>query len=195
MKISDNQEIKNFINDHSDLFWYTPEDKKENISIELLLETILNYGTLKESLRLIDLIGSNKAREILKKAKGRKKWTITRRFIIFFCFILVEKSNNIYGQLFSEKLFRAQLCYFDDIDYDEAVEFLIEHPSDKIIREFLIEKAVDVLWDIINQIIKNKSMLICEICGIENWGRGTINVVNNCVAHGIPEPEFRFVNA
>ncbi len=27
---------------------------------------------------------------------------------------------------------------------------------------------------------------------IENWGRGTINVINNCLDYGLPEPEFRF---
>ncbi|HED38185.1 MAG TPA: hypothetical protein ENI76_08070 [Ignavibacteria bacterium] len=57
---------------------------------------------------------------------------------------IVDKSINIYGQLFSEKLFRAQLCYFDDIDYTEEVEFMGQHPSDLIIKEFLIEKAVDI---------------------------------------------------
>ncbi len=57
---------------------------------------------------------------------------------------VVDKSINIYGQLFSEKLFRAQLCYFDDIDYTEEVEFMGQHPSDLIIKEFLIEKAVDI---------------------------------------------------
>jgi hypothetical protein len=57
---------------------------------------------------------------------------------------IVEVSGNIYGQLFSEKLFRAQLSYFEDIDYSEAIEFLIQQPSDKEIKEFLIEKAVDV---------------------------------------------------
>ena len=55
-----------------------------------------------------------------------------------------EVSDNIYGQLFSEKLFRAQLSYFDDIDFSEPVEFLIQQPSVTEIKEFLIEKAVDV---------------------------------------------------
>ena len=27
---------------------------------------------------------------------------------------------------------------------------------------------------------------------IENWGRGTINVIADCANYGIPEPEFRF---
>jgi hypothetical protein len=36
------QKIKDFINAHSALFWYTMEDKGENVSDELLVETILN---------------------------------------------------------------------------------------------------------------------------------------------------------
>ena len=51
---------------------------------------------------------------------------------------------KIYGQLFSEKLFRAQLCYFDDIDYSEEVEYIFQKPSEKEIREFLTETAIDV---------------------------------------------------
>jgi hypothetical protein len=39
-------EIKQFIREHSNLFWYTPEDQKEHISQEFLVETILNYGDL-----------------------------------------------------------------------------------------------------------------------------------------------------
>ena len=54
-------------------------------------------------------------------------------------------SSTIYGQLFSEKLFRAQLSYFDDIDYSEEVEYIVKQPSDKEIREFLTETAIDIL--------------------------------------------------
>ena len=50
-------EIKAFIRDNSTLFWYTPEDKKEEISLEFLVETILNYGDLKTVKQLFDLIG------------------------------------------------------------------------------------------------------------------------------------------
>lgn len=57
---------------------------------------------------------------------------------------IVEVSGNIYGQLFSEKLFRAQLSYFEDIDYSEEVECLDKRPSNKEIREYLMETAVDV---------------------------------------------------
>ncbi len=27
---------------------------------------------------------------------------------------------------------------------------------------------------------------------IENWGRGTINIINYCADYGIPEPKFKF---
>lgn len=36
------------------------------------------------------------------------------------------KSTEIFGELFSEKLFRAQLSYFDDIDYTEQIDYLKE---------------------------------------------------------------------
>jgi len=57
---------------------------------------------------------------------------------------IVEASEKNYGQLFSEKLFRAQLSYFDDIDYSESIEYLIQHPTNKEIKDFLVEKAVDL---------------------------------------------------
>ena len=64
MKTTHNKEIKNFIKEHSSLFWYTPEDKKEQISIELLLETILNYGDQESVKSLFNIIGINKASEV-----------------------------------------------------------------------------------------------------------------------------------
>jgi hypothetical protein len=65
-------EIKAFIRENRTLFWYTPEDKKENISLEFLVETILNYGTLNEIRRLIRIIGIQKISQIFFSAKGRK---------------------------------------------------------------------------------------------------------------------------
>jgi len=54
-----------------------------------------------------------------------------------------EKASAIYGDLFSEKLFRAQLCYFNDIDYSEPVEFLNEKPTENEIKSFLTETALN----------------------------------------------------
>jgi hypothetical protein len=56
-----------------------------------------------------------------------------------------ERSTDIFGQLFSEKLFRAQISYFDDIDFSETVEFIAEPVSENTIKDFLTEAAIDFL--------------------------------------------------
>jgi hypothetical protein len=56
-----------------------------------------------------------------------------------------ERSSFLFGQLFSEKLFRAQLSYFDDINYSEPVDFMSPPIPEEVIKEFLIEKATDFL--------------------------------------------------
>ena len=55
-----------------------------------------------------------------------------------------ERTTELFGQLFSEKLFRAQLSYFDDIDYTEPIEYLVQTISDDEIKNFLIDKASDI---------------------------------------------------
>ena len=57
-------EIKQFICEHRNLFWYTPEDKKEEISDEFLVETILNYGDMDAVVQLFQLMGINQVAEI-----------------------------------------------------------------------------------------------------------------------------------
>lgn len=57
-----------------------------------------------------------------------------------------ERTSELFGQLFSEKLFRAQLSYFDDIDYSEPVEYLVQPIPDDEIKNFLIDKATDI-WN------------------------------------------------
>lgn len=57
-------EIKQFIDEHSNLFWYTPNDKKEEISNEFLVETILNYGDINAIMELFNLLGIKKVAKI-----------------------------------------------------------------------------------------------------------------------------------
>jgi len=54
------------------------------------------------------------------------------------------KAKEIFEDLFSEKLFRAQLSYFEDIDYSEPVDFLVPSIPQEEIRAFLIDKAIDL---------------------------------------------------
>ena len=58
-----------------------------------------------------------------------------------------ERTSELFGQLFSEKLFRAQLSYFDDIDYSEPVEFLVHPAPEDEIKNFLTDQATDIFGE------------------------------------------------
>jgi hypothetical protein len=69
-------ELKEFILKHSDLFWYTPQDKKVEISDEYLVENILNYGSLSDFKNLERLVGINQLSNIFMSLDGRRKMNI-----------------------------------------------------------------------------------------------------------------------
>lgn len=54
---------------------------------------------------------------------------------------IVEKSKEIFGGLFSEKLFREQLCYFEDINFSQKVNFVVPAVSNDEIMNSLIRIA------------------------------------------------------
>lgn len=53
-----------------------------------------------------------------------------------------ERATFIFGDLFSEKLFRAQLSFFDDVDYNEEIEWIGKPVSEEKIKNELIHLAV-----------------------------------------------------
>jgi hypothetical protein len=54
--------------------------------------------------------------------------------------IISQRAVEIYGDLFSDKLFRSQLSYFDDVDYTEEVDYIIPSPPlDEEIKQYLID--------------------------------------------------------
>ena len=67
------KEIKRFIKNHSSLFWYIKEDAKESISTEFLVETILNYGELKDVKKMLALLGTKRTAEIFFKQTHNKR--------------------------------------------------------------------------------------------------------------------------
>jgi hypothetical protein len=56
--------IKDYIRKHGELFWYSPQDKGETVSDELLVETILNYGTMEDVKELFSVMGMKNVAEI-----------------------------------------------------------------------------------------------------------------------------------
>jgi len=61
-------EVKKFIDDHQELFWYTPAPKSEKVTDDLLVETILNYGSMKQCIELFTVMGIDKVAEIFFNA-------------------------------------------------------------------------------------------------------------------------------
>lgn len=56
-----------------------------------------------------------------------------------------QRANAIFGSMFSEKLFRSQLSYFEDIDYTEEVDYMIPNPpTENEIKEFLITVSTSI---------------------------------------------------
>lgn len=85
-------------------------------------------------------------------ALGRcSKWKdyVDLYFLLCRHFTLSEISSvatQLFGELYSEKMFRSQLCYFDDVDYTEAVDYLIPNPpTDEEIKYKLTEISMQGL--------------------------------------------------
>jgi len=57
---------------------------------------------------------------------------------------LIQQAKNIFSGHFNSKLFREQLCYFDDMDYSESIQYLEHAPSDEEVKSFLEEIAVSI---------------------------------------------------
>lgn len=56
-----------------------------------------------------------------------------------------QRAKGIYGDLFSDKLFRSQLSYFEDVDYSEEVDYIIPSPpSDDRIKQYLIDISTSI---------------------------------------------------
>lgn len=79
----------------------------------------------------------------------RSKWKdyVDLYFLLLDHFTIADISavaTQIFGELYSEKMFRSQLCYFDDIDYTEAVDWLIPNPpTEEEIKQALTEFATE----------------------------------------------------
>ena len=75
----------------------------------------------------------------------RSKWKdyVDLYFLLRDCFSIediAQCATTIFGDLFSEKIFRALLCYFEAVDYTEEVDYLIPNPpTEEEIRNSLTE--------------------------------------------------------
>jgi hypothetical protein len=78
------KEILDFIRENSSLFWYIPDQEKENISPELLVETIFNYGDEKAVQKLFLLMGINNVADIFYRQISGERVNYFPAVINFF---------------------------------------------------------------------------------------------------------------
>jgi hypothetical protein len=89
-------EIKEFILQHSDLFWYIPPDKKADISDEVLIETILNYGDKDAFMQLFKLMGINNVAKLFFKSintSERRKGNYSELTINYFTHVFSKYAH------------------------------------------------------------------------------------------------------
>jgi hypothetical protein len=77
---------------------------------------------------------------------GRAKWKdyVDLYFLLKDHFSLLQiskKAKDLFGSFYNEKLFREQLCYFQDIDYSEKVDFISQSVPDDEMKRFLSDVA------------------------------------------------------
>lgn len=79
---------QDFIKKHSNLFWYTPEQAKQSISDDLLVETTLNYGTLDDFRELKHIMTPKRLAKVFFSATGRKAENYYPEIRNFFSLVL-----------------------------------------------------------------------------------------------------------
>jgi hypothetical protein len=69
-------ELKQYIEDRKRLFWYSPAPKSETVSDELLVEIILNYGSMDDVRALFSVMKINNVAKLffdsINKSDRRK---------------------------------------------------------------------------------------------------------------------------
>lgn len=79
--------------------------------------------------------------------RGKWKDYVDLYFLIKYHFTIEEISERAkiyFNDLFTTKLFRGQLSYFEGIDYSEEVEYIIPNPpTEEEIKDFLLDKATE----------------------------------------------------
>jgi len=116
--------------------------------------TFFHYPYPVEHLKMLDGVISMPSLLSLAAMKAfalgrRAKWKdyVDLYFLINSYFSVKEistEADKIYGQLFSEKLFREQLAFHKDIDFSEEVEFLPGFTvEEKEVKAFLTNVALN----------------------------------------------------
>lgn len=76
--------IKMFIKEYAYLFWWGRESEKENINLNALVESVLNYGDIPCIKKLFDVVGIEKVAEIFYQDTKRERVNYYPDVVNFF---------------------------------------------------------------------------------------------------------------
>ena len=79
-----------FIAEHGPLFWYTPENSRGHVSDDLLVETIMNHGTLDDFREMRRILGAKRVADVFFSATGRKAGNYFPEIRNFFSLVLKD---------------------------------------------------------------------------------------------------------
>lgn len=126
-------QIHFMVNDVKITFFQYPFSINETVDFESIIKipTLINLAAMKAF-----ALG------------GRGKWKdyVDIYFLLKDHFSLddiIKRAEGLFGNVFNDKLFREQLTYFEDINYDEEVIYLNTPIDNDVIKKFLIDAATE----------------------------------------------------
>jgi hypothetical protein len=109
---------------------------------------VLHPGKLKNIITMPSLLSLAAMKAFALGRRAKWKHYVDMYFLLHDHFTIAEictETEILFQNQFSEKLFRQQLAYHNDIDFSEPVEFIGEPIPENTIKDFLTEKAIDFL--------------------------------------------------
>jgi hypothetical protein len=76
--------LQDFIRENSHLWWWIPEENKQRLSLDSIVEAVLNYGTEKSVRRLFELAGIRRVKQIFLRQISGKRPNYFKLTIHFF---------------------------------------------------------------------------------------------------------------
>jgi hypothetical protein len=82
---TNNKELKQFIRQHSPLWWWVPEAAKANLSLSAVVEALLIYGSIEDIKNLFGIVGIKKVAAIFyESTRDRQRSNYPPEIKIFF---------------------------------------------------------------------------------------------------------------
>lgn len=105
----------------------------------------MSWQTGRIKLPAIDELGAMKAYALGRRSQWKDY--VDLFFLLKFKLSMddiIAKANELFSTHFNSKLFREQLCYFEDIDFSETIDYIDYAPEINEIKSFLEDIAIRI---------------------------------------------------